>query len=152
MREFGFFLRAVSRHWWFLMATVVFAIFRFVPIFRSQPIPQEVYWIGILVSLFFAFFLAWRDEYRRAEGLKREIDEVYTDVVLDWLLQHHIKTFPAQALADQMQYPVEKVLCGLRILEKEFQLVRDDGAIGWYFDAERAIKRGMSSKLRRLVS
>jgi hypothetical protein len=77
MREPGLYLTAVGRHWWYLMATVFFAALRLVPAVRLQPIPQWVYWLGILVSLFGASFLAWRDEYRRGERFKREVDEIY---------------------------------------------------------------------------
>jgi hypothetical protein len=149
MRSFGLFLKAVARHWWFLMATVVFAVLRFVPVFRSKPIPREVYWLGMLISLFLALFLAWRDEYRRAEALKGEVDgpsfigHVYqfnihprTGITPPKMLQEALDIFAESRGQPKTEYKadcdvfveacvVNKVLAVGTVLEYEIEVERD---------------------------
>jgi hypothetical protein len=105
-----------------------------------------------VASFYFAAFLAWRDEYRRAESLKCEIDAMYADVILDWLQQSCPTPafFPAQFLADKLKYDVEKVVRGLKVLEKEFKAVRDDGPSGWSYNPVASIR--LQCNLRRLVT
>lgn len=143
-------LRSGGRHWWFWMGIALY-ILSLVPAVTQHTIPRRIYWLAALICIVIAFYQTWSEQYDRAEAYKREVDEIYADVVLDFLMQHHLKTFPIEALANMMRYDVRKVLRGLRVLEEEFQVVRDEGAIGWTFDAERTFSRGMYCNLRRLV-
>jgi hypothetical protein len=122
-----------------------------VPAITQHVIPRWIYWLAALVCVFIAFYRSWSEEYDRAELCKRELEEIYADVVLDWLLTHHPKTFPAAEVARLMKYDEYKVIRGLKMLEKEFKVVRDDGAAGWFFDIEKAFRLGLICNLSRLI-
>jgi hypothetical protein len=152
MHKFCLFLRAVCHHWWFLMATVVLTAISLVPAITQKTVPQWVYWLGASVSLFFAFFLAWRDEHNLAKGYKSEADQIYSNLILDWFQQQTSdKTpqfFPLKFLSDALNLDLEKVQRGLNILS-DGGVVRDDGMLGWVYDAQRSHR--LKPGFRRLL-
>jgi len=130
---------------------VVLTLFSVVPAITNHTIPRWVYWLAAFACFVITAYKMWSEQYDRAEAYKREVDEVYADVVLDYLKQHHPARFPATTLADLMKYDVEKVVRGLKVLEMEFKVVGDEGAAGWFFDYQRMLSLGLYSNLRRLL-
>ncbi|TKS58912.1 MAG: hypothetical protein EWM72_02564 [Nitrospira sp.] len=76
--EFWTFILSLRRHWVLLVTSSTVAA---IGVFRKLPIEDYLWWIvGIL--LFWACFLAWRDEYKKAltRQLKRTIREGLADL------------------------------------------------------------------------
>ncbi len=86
---------------------------------------------------------------KEAADFKREIDEMYADIVLDWLQHNHPAIFPASYIAEKMQLNLEKVVRGLKILETEFKTVQDNGARGWSYNPMASV--ALICQYRRLV-
>jgi hypothetical protein len=149
--KFGLFLKAVWQHWWFLMASIFFAALRFIPAVKSGPLPQWVYWLGMSAGLFIACFLAWKDEYKKAESFKQEMDEMYADLVLDWFKNTSSTPafFPSQFVAEKLSLDHEKVLRGVEVLEKELKVMRNDGPAGWFYNPIAAMR--FTCGVRRLI-
>lgn len=75
MQEFFAFLRAVARHWIFLMSGAISIVLAFVERIFHWPIPNSVYWTVAAVCLLACCFLAWRDEYRLRPSIFSELQE-----------------------------------------------------------------------------
>lgn len=127
-------LRAVGYHWWFWMGISLYLL-SLAPAVTEHIIPRQVYWLAALVCVVIAFYRAWSEQYDRAQLLQRELEEMYADIVLDWLQQNHPMVFPASHVAEKMHYPEYKVVKGLKMLEREFKgVVKDNGASGWSYN------------------
>jgi hypothetical protein len=152
MRKLGLFICAVGKYWWFWMATVALTLIGFIPAFTTKTIPPWVYWLGATLSMFFAFFFAWKDEYNRAESFRREADEVYADVILDWLQQScpTPAVFPTDYLCKKLQYDRGKVESGLKILVTEFKVIKNNGPSGWAYNPVAAMI--LRPNLRKLTA
>ena len=137
-----FLLRSVGRHLWFWMG-VALVILGLVPAVTQHTIPRWVYWLAALACLCIAFVKSWNEQYDLAEQYRSEVDNLYGSLILDWLQQqnsaHTPMYFPSNFIADSMKFEHEKVVRGLKILEK-MKYVRDDGATGWFYDATRAAR------------
>jgi hypothetical protein len=152
MHKLWKFSKAVGQHWWFLMATVTLAILGLVPAITAHTIPRWVYWLAALVCMAIAFYKVWNEHYDIAVSYKREADDVYADVILDWL-KGSCPTpafFPAQFLADKLKWDIDKVLRGLTILEKELKVVKNDGHAGWSYNPAAAFR--FQCNLRKLIT
>lgn len=86
---------------------------------------------------------------KESAAFKREIDEMYADVILDWLQHNHPAIFPTSFVAERMQLNLEKVTRGLKILENEFKVVQDHGARGWSYNPMASV--ALICQYRRLV-
>lgn len=142
------FLGAIGRHWWFWMG-VALNVLGIVPAVMQDTIPPWIYWFSATICIFIACFLAWNEEYKRADMHKREADEMYSNIVLDYLQQHHPMSFPASAIASSMDYDLQKVERGLKVLEG-IGVTRDDGALGWFYNPAVSIR--LYPDLRKLAT
>jgi hypothetical protein len=141
-------LWSLGRHWWVWMGVALYLL-GLAPAVTEHVIPRWVYWLAALICIVIAFYKSWGEEYDRAELYKRELEEMYADVVLDWLKNNHPAIFTAAHVAQRMDFDVGRVTKGLKMLEKEFGVVHDNGARGWSF--EMMISIPLISSLRRLV-
>jgi hypothetical protein len=141
-------LRSVAYHWWIWMGIALYLL-SLAPAVTEHTIPRQAYWLAALVCVVIAFYKSWSEQYDRAELLQRELEEMYADIVLDWLKQHNPKIFSVSHLAEKMNYPEYKVQKGLKMLEKEFKgLVKDNGTAGWFYDP--VVSMPLFCGLRRL--
>lgn len=149
MAKAKFFVRAFIRHWWVGMG-IVLGVLGLVPVVTYHTIPRWIYWLAALICIVIGFYQTWSEEYDRAELCQRELDEMYADVVLDCLKQKKVMIFTSQHVAKWLDWPLERVQRGLKMLEKEFGVVKDNGARGWTFDLTVSIP--LYCHLRKLPS
>src|SRR5438067_5369020 len=71
--EFGQWLRGLLRHWIVLLGGGGVAFFQLVYSLWNQSSPPMITWLILLVCLFAAVFLAWRDEHRKTENLEERL-------------------------------------------------------------------------------
>jgi len=141
-------VRSVVRHWWIWMGIALYLL-SLAPAITTHTIPRQAYWFVALACVVIAFCKAWSDQYDRAELLQRELEEMYADIVLDWLKEKMPRIFTTAHVAEKMNYPEYKVTKGLKMLEKEFPgVVKDNGAAGWFYDPVASIS--LFCGLRRL--
>jgi hypothetical protein len=74
MRELVLFISSVRRHWRIILpgslTVVILGLLSGTGIIH---VPGFVYWLIILVTLFWAFFLAWREEYRARQAAEKAL-------------------------------------------------------------------------------
>jgi hypothetical protein len=139
---------AVRRHWMVWMGAFLFLV-GLLPAVTRHTIPPWIFWLAGVICMFVACYQAWSEEYDKAAAYKQEADEMYSDAILDWLKQNHPMRFTAQYLADLLKWDVQKVDRGLKILEKEFSVVRNEATLGWTYDPRVGLL--LDCGLRRLI-
>lgn len=71
MRELVLFVVGVKQQWGGLLTgSITIVLLGLAEGTRGIHVPTFIYWLVICATLFWAFFGAWRKEYRRAEQLK----------------------------------------------------------------------------------
>jgi hypothetical protein len=130
---------------------VALTLFSVVPAVTSHIIPRWAYWLAAFFCFVITAYKMWSEQYDRAEMHKREADEMYSDVILDWFKNTSSTPafFPSALVAEEMKLDHEKVLRGLEVLEKTLKVVRNDGAQGWFYNPIAAMR--FDCGMRRLV-
>jgi hypothetical protein len=120
---------------------IAIAIISYVPAVTQRTVPQWVYWLAAAICVLIAFFQTWSEQYDRAAEYKGEVDDLYADLVLDWLKQHNPAQFNPDYVAKDMKWDQGKVVRGLKTLERTYKgLVRNDGPYGWIYDPMQSIR------------
>lgn len=138
------------RHWWFWMG-VALTLFGVIPAITSNTIPRWVYWLAAFGCFVITAYKMWSEQYDRAEANKREADEMYADIILDWFKRSTPTPacFPSNFVAEKLNLDHQKVLRGLAVLEKDLKVMRNDGALGWVYNPVAAIR--LTCTLHRLI-
>jgi hypothetical protein len=134
------------------MGSIALVFISLVPAVTQHVIPKWVYWLAAFICALIACYRTWSDEYDRAEMHKREAEELYAQVILDWFKMRSSTvpaSFPSTFVAEEMKMAHDKVVRGLAILE-QWKLMRNDGVLGWAYDATAGFR--VDSQFRRIIS
>jgi predicted aminopeptidase len=98
--------------------------------------------------LYWAGYKTWRDERIKAELYRSEGDEIYADVILDWIRQNlHGKGFLTEPLlSERLNLPHDKISRGVSVLER--LEVLEKSPTGWTYTPRL---NHLSSGYRRMV-
>jgi hypothetical protein len=137
-------LRSVGREWIKVTTGTILAIavsaVSYLPLGNSHPwIPFIAFVLIWSVAWIWAFVRSWTREHDRGEAYKQESDEIYADVILDYL-KSTIKTrgcCSTTSLAKDLSLPEDAVRRGL-IRLKQLGLV-EETPLGWNFSGADAI-------------
>lgn len=73
MSDFAAFMYAVASHWVALMTGIVSLAWALYERYKGRP-RERLFWSVAVIFLILAFFLAWKDEFKRAEDLEAKLN------------------------------------------------------------------------------
>jgi hypothetical protein len=139
------------------MASIIINVVQMVAL-RATTNPARLnsvlFWslLAITVGSFaWANFLAWQDQYSRAEAHRDEANEMYADMVLYHLRQTFgsLGIFSDAAVAKAMDFDLDKVQRGLGLLETKCKVVGNNGARGKVYIP--SMSADLTCQIRRLI-
>ena len=99
----------------------------------NRPLPRWSVFLAAAVCYAVASFRVWQQKHRESLTFKKEADEVYADVVLDWIKSNRPARFTADYIGRQLKLPEDRILRGLLFL-RALGLVKQELTGQWSYD------------------